>query len=158
MKLNEFIDMARTNVPSGCFIAALTDELAVDTVTEIDKWNLGEKEEKVLEIRAFDQDKELKLFRSDIGREFAYRKVCDSEYAEDHRFTEVQILDIDEKAGRDENGFVRATGGGRYHLPLDNTKNACVEVCYYLDQDQKDKNSVHARVVDWRIVRFVEGK
>lgn len=153
MRPNEFVDLIGIKVPSGCFVAALTDELIIDKVTAVNKWNLCEKEGKILEIRAFDRNRELKLFRSGIGKEFVFREVCDADYDEDHRFTEVQVLDIDEKAGHNRDGFVRATGGGRYHLPLENTKDACIEVCYYLD-----KNSVHARVVDWRIVGFVEGK
>lgn len=156
MTVNEFIDLSMEKIQTGWVIAALTDEYIVD------KWPLQGsalkgKEEKVLEIRIFNQDGEMKLSRSDISRDFAFRTIFDVGVDTDpkDKYDELQYLDIDEKNGKSSDGKVTTTGGGRYNLPIGNLSDAMIRIRYYLG---KYEDTGHARVEDWRIVEFVEGK
>ena len=67
-RLDEYLKEADNE--RGYILASLTDEYIVD------KWpmeycNLKGKEDKILEIRIFNDDKELKIYRTDIGKEFS---------------------------------------------------------------------------------------
>lgn len=152
MTLKTYMDTAKEKISEGWIIAALTDEYIVD------RWplNAAIDEDKVLEIRVFSAAGEYKLSRSDIGRPFIDRKIFDEGESKDSRdsFDEVQILDTDETKGKDENGKVFATGGGKYKLPLDKIKDAKLRIRYYLG----NKDNGIARIEDWRVVEFMEGK
>ena len=172
MKYDEFITKCKGEVKVGYMIVALTDTF------QIYKWD-GEEipaipEEKMLEIRVFDIDKELKLFRSDIGKELKGWIIRDKEkepggkivserssldtgtdYSKiyDGQFDENQYLDIDlSKGARD--GIVTATGGGKYRVPLSKLENALLKIRYYLGREEE---SGQARIADWRMVCFMEG-
>ena len=150
--LKDYMDTVNGKIQKGWIIAALTDEYIVD------EWPLstGLDEEKVLEIRVFSENGECKLSRSDIGRSFKYREIFEEDVAKyrwEH-FDEMQILDIDETKEKDENGQVTATGGGKYKLPLKNLIDAKIKIRYYLG----NKDEGCARIEDWRVVEFEEGK
>lgn len=152
MTVNEYISRVNQTIIKGWIIAALTDEYIVD------EWPLREdelmsKEGRVLEIRVFNDTEECKLSRSDVGKEFAFRRICDSEDGRDS-YDEVQFLDIDDKKGKDADGKVTATGGGTYKLPLSSIKDAKIRIRYYLG---KYDATGQARVEDWRVVEFKEG-
>ncbi len=141
-----------TEKNKGFFIAAFTDEYIVDRTENISKYMLDEKKGKLLEIRVFNADAEYKLFRNDIGSGFSERVLMDND-AVDY-YDEIQYLDIDDGVVLADD-MVQATGGGRYHLPMERKKNARVRIRYYFD---KYETTGQARVSDWRVVDFVEGK
>ena len=139
----------------GYFIAALTDELRVGV------WPMADadyelNEEKVIEIRVFNDQKEIKIFRTDIGKEFSkVRIIDDNDLPEGMEFfSQDQYLDIDTNRSGNVPGYVKTTGGGRYFLPIrrysDETK---VTINYYVT---KDRDSGLAKVTDWRVVGFKE--
>jgi len=158
LSVSDFMQEAKSNIENGWFVAALTDELIIDDFSKIDSWEIIEKEKKVLEIRCFNKDKELKLFRSDIGKDFRHRIKDDKDLNEktlnEKTFDEIQLIDIDLKKTEQLNkkGYVVSTGGGVYPLPIPIEKQAgaSVRVRYYLD----DKAGVN----DWRIVELKGGK
>ncbi len=85
-------------VKDGWIIAAYTDKYIVDKwpmKNESQKNDVISSESKALEIRIFDKDRELKLWRSEIGKDFYYRERTDKET--DDYYDEVQFLDIDTK-------------------------------------------------------------
>ena len=130
------------------FIVALTDEYIVDNLGRI-KELLSEKEEKVLEIRVFNKEKEYKLFRPQAGDDFKERiRLDDGEF-----YDEVQYLDIDTKVSTPN--AVYTTGGGKYNLPLQRINDAKIRIRYYLGKYDK---TGQARICDWRIVELMEGK
>lgn len=151
--MDEFISDIKNNMSDGWFIAALTDEFLVDGISELEGKICGNIE-KLLELRAFNNEMEYKAYRSDIGREFVIRCIKDDVDNRD-TFEEIQILDIDTKASVSlPNGYVQATGGGRYHLPLNHIEDAKIKIKYYLE----GKDTGQVRVADWRIVELMEGK
>lgn len=156
MTVNEFLNQAESGIESGGFIAALTDEYLVES-WPIEEGFLTGKEEKVLEVRIFGQMGEMKLSRSTIGQDFSLRSVFDEGEEKDARdsYDEVQYLDIDDQIGRDDKGRVTATGGGVYHLPVNNIRDARIRIRYYLG---KYGETGQSRIEDWRVVEFVEGR
>ena len=153
MTVRDFLNSASERIQRGWVIAALTDEYIVD------KWPLTKdvldgKDEKILEVRVFCDNGEMRLSRTDIGKDFSDRNIFDEEDERDH-FDEVQFLDIDEKVGKTETGRVFTTGGGSYNLPVERITDAKIRIRYYLDKYTK---TGQAMVADWRAVEFMEGK
>ena len=148
----EFLEK-HNDMSSPCWIIAeLTDEYIVDT-WPMKNNSFEKKGDKVLEIRIFNDKEEHKLFRTDIGKTFKERTISDVDNELD-TITEEQYLDIDEKKGF-KDGIVTATGGGRYNLPLSDTRDARIKIKYYL---RKSADTGMAQIEDWRLVEFVEGK
>ena len=152
MDVRAFLMQSGREIESGYIIAALTDRYIVE------KWPLSKEyhadenhidENHVLEIRIFNDVAENRLVRGDISESFCFRRIDDRKDNRD-RYDEWQYLDIDEKAVP-QNGYVRATGGGRYHLPLRSTRNARVLIRCYLGRYEE---TGQARVEDWRVVGF----
>lgn len=146
---------------TGFVAASLTDEYIIDRWPMADN-ALDGKEAKVLEVRVFNDRKEYKLFRTDIGKEFNLRVIDDNDLEPGiERIKESQYLDIDTKrSAHDEqdggagNGRrVYTMGGGQFFLPVSNMNNAVVEIVYYI---RKDEKSGEARVTDWRAAGFKE--
>ena len=145
----------------GFLAAAYTDKY------EIGCWPQDETEldeDKLLEIRVFNQDREVKFFRADLSKEFRMREIDDTvsgiqngrDYTE--YMDECQYLDID--TVRSEKRFAEShevitTGGGRFFLPAENMKDAKVIIRSYFEKDSKFGQ---ARIFDWRVVGFMEGK
>ena len=137
------------NSDSSYVLAAFTDEYMVDKWNDDSKRKICDKLELAIEIRVFNQDEEYKFFRTDIFKEFAYRLMNDSKNQLDS-YDEMQYLDIDESPGNND-GYVYTTGGGKYKLPISNTKDAKVIIRYYLS---KYEDTGRARIDDWRVVGF----
>lgn len=146
----EFLEKV-SMIESGFVVAALTDEYIVD-VWPMNSETLDGKEDRILEVRVFNTKKEIKLFRTDVSREFVMRD--SSDIAECDTYTEEQYLDIDETKGS-RNGIVTTTGGGKYRLPFSNLKDAYIVIENYLSCYSK---SGQARIFDWRMVDIKEGK
>lgn len=138
----------------GYIIASLTDEYIVDNWPMMQKSSLKGKENKILEIRVFNKNEELKLIRTDISKDFMMRHKIDKNLSEDLYMDESQYLDIDTKRSvtvSEDGGYVYSTGGGKYYLPWENIENVKIKIRYYFD---KYENSGQARISDWRIVGF----
>jgi hypothetical protein len=149
----DFLKDAVEKISSGFIIAALTDQYVVDKWPSEERVKLENEGEKVLEIRIFDKESELKISRTEMGAELGCRVLSDADGGREY-FDEVQYLDIDDKSiGAGDK--VRATGGGEYNLPLTKKSNAKIRIRYYLG---KYEETGQARVEDWRIVELVEGK
>ena len=153
-KVTDFINDAMSEIGQGWMIAALTDKYIVDSWPMIREIDWESEEVKVLEIRIFNVDKELKLSRSDIGRDFTQRKLPNSDLTDEESYDEIQHLDIDEdKSKKCPDGMVYTTGGGKYSLPLTNVKNAKIRIRYYWGKYEK---TGQAKIEDWRLVELVE--
>ncbi len=153
MEFDKFIESIDIEEGNGWILASLTDEYYVsswsrEALIEIDK-------EKLLEIRVFNEVVEHKLYRANIDNEFIARSIKDVDYND--YYDEVQYLDIDATKGV-KNGFVTTTGGGVYKYPIQGSNkidNAKVRIRYYLG---KYEETGQARIEDWRVVEFLEGK
>ena len=148
------------NVFSNCgdntfFVAQYTDKF------DIGIWNKNviENTNKLLELRVFDKDKEWKLFRSDIGKDFSYR----FQGEEDNKgegvdyFDEVQLLDIDITKSSKGKKMMCTTAGGKYNLPTDisDLDRAAIRVRHYFGVDNE---SGQAFIRDYRLVDFESAK
>ncbi len=155
-KVTDFINDAMSEIVQGWMIAALTDKYIVDSWPMNREIDWESEEVKVLEIRVFNADKELKLSRSDIGRDFTQRKLPNSDLTDEESYDEIQYLDIDEdKSKRCPDGMVYTTGGGKYSLPLKKIKNSKLKIRYYLSKYQESGQAV---IKDWRIMELMEGE
>lgn len=138
-------------------IVQMTDQYLVDKWQEM-KDNLEKIEErKVLEIRIFNKDKEMKLFRSDVGKEvFLYRLRDDTGCLDGLESTidEFQYLDINEDRSKNsfqESNEVYTINGGKFRLPLKNMENAGIVIRHYLDYYEE---TGQVKVIDWRAVEL----
>lgn len=87
------------------------------TVLELPDKDIDISENKLLEIRIFNKDKERRLFRLDLQDEFCYYETNDTCLKpEIDYFDQQQILDIDTTKVLEGN-CVRSTGGGAYTIP-----------------------------------------
>lgn len=149
-------------IGKGFIFAMLTDEIIWESwPLEPDARKMfQEKEEKLLDVRVYDSKREVRIFRSDIGRAFRGRSLNDEKETPDEQdyFDEEQYLDIDDKASEKlfvSEGKVQTTGGGKYHLPLPGFRNAKIQIRNYLGYYEE---SGQAYVKDWRIMGlFQEG-
>ena len=146
------------NQMTGYVLAELTDNYVVDVwpsehmreLLETQKW-------KVLEIRVFNSEKEMKLFRGDIGSTFRLRTLDESGKDTEDYYDEEQYLDIDTRRSAElfqRSQDVYTTGGGQYHLPLNRMNEARIMIRYHIG---KYEDSGQARIEDWRVVDFKEG-
>ena len=151
MNLNEFIQ----NIDiQGYAVIMLTDEFKVDKYPLTDNID----EDRLLDIRVFNKDKEYRLFRDNIASDFFYRLIddtaSDSEYKD--KYIEKQRLDLDMKKGKDDHGRVSAQGGGTYYIPLDipgdNESDLKVVVYNYVGYDDNGM----AYIKDYRLVEFIK--
>ena len=116
--------------------------------------------ESLLEMRVFDSNAELRLFRTSTGAEFQYRGADDESLKANLKLLETtdsflkdpahyrhpvyQVMDIDttapayRKSERNDNGcrILRTIGGGNYALPLKGDENTGI-VINYLCYDPK---------------------
>lgn len=142
-------------IERGFIFAMLTDEVLWES------WPLRpegrklfqDKEGKLLDAHVYNSKREVRIFRSDVGREFRGRSLNDEKEAPDKQdyFDEVQYLDIDDKESEKlfaSEGTVQATGGGKYHLPLPGFRNAKIRIRNYLGYYEQ---TGQAYVRDWRL-------
>ena len=111
----------------------------------------------MLELRVFDANREIKIFRSDISvdSKISMRVIDDNNSEYDDHYDENQFLDIDTTNISDSEGMwnVHATGGGKYYLPksVGNIKEIVLKVRHYIS---RYPSSGKAYVSDWRCVGF----
>jgi len=102
-------------------------------------------ESKLLELRVFDENHEIKYIRGSLRDEFQKRDSASVTY--DRSRKEIQYLDIEEYQN---DGFVKAIAGGEYRLPADNLDRIVIEHYYKTD----DKGFY--KPFDFRIARFLK--
>ena len=152
MNVNDFL--VKASDIDGYVLVALTDEYIVDT-WPMTRYSLSGKESKILEIHVFNKDKEYRLIRTDISRDFAYRETVDEGKDIDY-FDEYHYLDIDiKKSNSSDDGIVVTTGGGKFYLPLNVKDGARLKIRYYLDKYEK---TGHVKLSDWRMVDLVSAE
>lgn len=132
-----------SEMDDACYTAELTDLYLVG------QWNNRKPldENKILEIRVFNKEKEVKLFREDIGSPFRIRSLGN----EGDFFDELQLLDVDQKETKGTE-FV-TTGGGHYEFPFLNLKIPAVRIRHYMKTYPR---SGQVYIFDWRCVDFEE--
>lgn len=129
-----------------------------DKMTEESRGELEDILEKVLEIRLFHEDGEVRWFRSTIDKPLKRRDCLeDANKSAMEYWDEEQYLDIDTiktehlRKNRERNAIVQATGGGKYQLPgVAYDKNPKVTIRNYLAYESDGR----CYVKDWRIVTF----
>ena len=112
----------------------------------------------MLELRVFDNKKEWKLFRSDLGKDFYIRCEDDNDKKEgEDYFDEVQLLDIDRSWSSKDSREMYTTAGGKYNLPKDisDLDRATIRVRHYFGVDNE---SGQAFIRDYRLVDFGSAK
>ena len=143
---------SKIDIDNGYAIIMCTDRFIIaeypmgEVESELDEiW-----ENRLLDIRVFNSEKEYRLFRGDVGRGFSERILDDR--AGDY-FDDEQYLDIDTKRSKKtfmEQKKVRATGGGFYMLPLDDYQDIKLKIRNYLGYDERG----HAYVKAVRLIGF----
>lgn len=148
-------------------VASLTDEYIVDT-WPMRNATLEGKEEKLLEVRVFNDKKEVKLFRSDVGiQSFGLRIIDDDNLPEDwdclmytaddqgnsRKDYQEQYLDVNTDTSPVGKTMVRTTGGGYFYLPVDEPRDAQIKIKHYV---KRDPDSGMAILVDWRAAGIKE--
>lgn len=143
-------------IEKGFIFAMLTDEILWERwpMEPDERKTFQEKEEKFLDVRIYSQEREVRIFRSDIGRMFQGRSLNDQKEEAEFQdyFDEEQFLDIDDTRSEelfDREGKVQATGGGKYRLPLPDFRNAKLLIRNYLGYYEE---SGQAYVKDWRLI------
>lgn len=114
------------------------------------------REENLLSLRVFDENKEVRLSRSDIGQEFALR-IQDDRTSGNGRgsyFDQWQLLDVDDR--RSHGTTFVTTGGGRYEFPLTELRRPAVLIRHYTQSRTGADESGLTYVSDWRCVTFGE--
>ena len=107
--------------------------------------------EKLLEIRAFDENGEFRAYRDVLGKPFKCREINkDNENQFAGSFEENQYLDIDTTKTFEDKTIMQATGGGQYHLPEDVKNKTMLKVRYYYCFNDEGI----ANKCDWRLAGF----
>lgn len=149
--LNEINEDFPDATGSTFFVAQYTDKFDVGICNK----DIIKNVNKLLELRVFDKNKEWKLFRSDIGKDFSYRcrKEDDTKEEGTYYFDEVQLLDINTSRSNKAPGVMYTTAGGSYYLPKDiaDLDRAAIRVRHYFGVDSE---SGQAFIRDYRLVNF----
>ncbi len=126
--------------------------------------------EHLLEARIFNEDAEIRVLRTAMGKEFQWRLIDDkvfmAQLPEDGSYIgsydkrvffpepdkdyEEHYLDIDTKADAPDGYTYTSTGGGKYILPIKNAEK--IRIRSYIDYDD---NGI-ANIIDFRIVKLLE--
>ena len=138
--------MMRLNETSYKYMLAIFSDHA-DFVSEITE------PEKMLELRAFDENGEFRAYRDLLRKSFKFREInADNEDQFDGSFEESQYLDIDTTRESEDETQKQATGGGQYHLPNDAKNMTMLKVRYYY----RFTDEGIAQKCDWRLVAFTD--
>ena len=107
-------------------------------------------EDRLLEIRCFDESGEFRAVRATPDEPFSEREITEDGSYGDGYYDEAQYLDIDTaRTKKKTDGWFYVTGGGRYRLP-EEAKMILVRNYYRYDEEGI------ARKYDWRLVKFTD--
>lgn len=154
MSLRDLINAVQDMTGDVFYSAELTDRYAVGYWgTEVAN---SIKEENLLTLRVFNEGKEVRLSRADIGQEFALRIRGDRDTTDDRGsyFDQWQLLDVDTK--RSQGSTFMTTGGGVYEFPLTGLQRPAVQIRYYVTSHTGEDESGLTSISDWRCVTFGE--
>ena len=143
---------------NGSVVVVCTDKFEVFTQKQFMQAYSEKKVaiEKVLDIRAFDEQKEIRLMRDYVSSAFAMYDIEDSVMKESgyDQFVDYQYLDIDCKKSKELDGEVYATGGGKYLYPYDYGEETKAKIVNYVKYDENGQSMLMA----WRLAGFEEGR
>ncbi len=148
--LKELLEI--TENMKGFAVIAMTDCFTID------QWpcNFENKynENKLLELRVFNQDREVKLSRGDLGSRFHLRVRDDQSDTKTDYYDELQILDYIPLKDTDSDYVrVQTISGGKYNLPgTVSGRCPCIRIRKYFGKYASGR----AYVKDWRCVGFEE--
>lgn len=154
---DDLILLPVTRIEQGSYVAFYTDRLksgkwAQEFIPQLDDLP------HLLEIRIFNEKKELKIIRSQIGETFIWRLAQEEHLSEHIReeisFVESQFLDIDDQKEKEFDGintYFYATGGGRYPLPVDSSDIRKVKLINYIRYSENG----NMQICDFRLVKFM---
>lgn len=138
---------------NGWMAAAYTDRYLIAD------WNPKVLKEttRLLDLRVFNKDKEIHLFRTSITKPFTGRDTSDQKY--EGYFDEVQVLDIDtdiSKTTFPEKGEIQTVTSGTYKLPQSavegiGLENAGIRIRHYINRYE---DTGRAYETDFRCVGF----
>lgn len=117
-----------------------SDEIKLDCF-EGENIEIGDR---LLDIRIFDENKELRIWRDNIDEDYFYRVINDEEDSRDV-MEEKHLLDIDTK--KSHNKVVVTTGGGKYNAFTKFNNLKYIHIKNYLNYYE----SGQVYVQDWRI-------
>ena len=128
------------------------------TVLELPVSDIDISENKLLEIRIFNKDKEKRLFRLDLQDEFCYYETNDTNLKpEIDYFDQQQILDIDTTKVLEGN-CVRSTGGGVYTIPKSVSRGKLGQATIIIRHYFGVTKAGQAYIKDFRCVEFIVAK
>lgn len=147
-------------IKQGFLFAMLTDQIVWKSwpLSDTDRGDVQKRQDKLLDIRVFNCEKEARMFRGHVGGVLKGRLADDTRELLDWQeyFDEEQYLDIDDVESVDsfqKNNRVKATGGGGYELPLKGFKDAKIRLRNYLGYYEE---SGQAYVKDWRLMEVFQ--
>jgi len=129
-------ELAMIELENAYVVASFVDNYLVEKWIDTEKEKILNNVSKILELRVFNKEKELKYMRTDISKNFYFR--CSEEWTRD-TFEEVQLLDVSLKTVKNLMKILPEEG------------YPAVRICYHLG---KYETTGQARVEDWRIVGF----
>ena len=110
--------------------------------------------ERLLDIRVFDNNGEIRIYRDYIGNSFnEIVELKDKDMEEEgvcSAYDDMQFLDVDLKRSNQKSGFILATGGGTYRFPHKVTENTKIRIRNYVMYDDNGQ----AYIAAWRLVGF----
>lgn len=151
---DEFRDLLSKSAFSGTTYVymELSDEVGLYEYTPeiFDKKDLH----KVLQVRVFNRDKEIRAIRPYISSEEIYVRVMDdTDGTVRDSFDQMLYLDMDNGSINEGNKRGKAINGGFYSLPFNAKAGLQLMVRNYLDYDDCGQ----ARISDWRLCGFGMG-
>lgn len=160
-------DEVTPDMPGDAFYSLeMTDAYKVGYWRDLGKTWVEQNQDKILSIRVFNEMREVRLSRFDIGSDFVLRDKDDEknppEEVNGHKMIieEWQILDVDTTWFEDEKyiaGTYKTTGGGIYDFPLPGPgkdQHPAVLIRHYLASKTGPGESGQTYVSDWRCVGF----
>lgn len=154
--LEEFIQAVRGSFDNGAnAVLIYNDAFEVIRVSELlsQEFNLKNAEEKLLDIRVFDQKKEIRICRDYAGNTFSEKiELDDEEMQEYDTYEDEQYLDKAKVFWEAGKTWIRATGGGSYPFPTDEKSNSKVKLKNYVSYDEYGQACLAA----WRLVAFIK--
>ena len=108
------------------------------------------QEDKLLELRAFDENSEYRVYRSTADTDFYERFAEDSAKSERDYFDTEQFIDIN--SNFNQSNIRKTIGGGTFHLPFAYANAVKIVIRNYVEYDDDGI----ASVIDWRIVELKE--
>lgn len=143
------LDLSKVN-EYPYILAIWTDH--ADFVTQMTQEDL----KNLLEVRAFGQEGEYRAYRDVLTQEEFFVRTKEGEKAVPaNAYDENQYLDIDTaRTSAKADGWIYATGGGRYHLPYDDLPDVHKLLLITRTYFKFDDGIAHK--ADWRLVGFAK--